>query len=390
MTNLKIILATRAPFIAGAEVAAERLALGLQDEGHDVLMLVGDDGEALKRYCGRGLRCKHLPMVMTEKWKFWQTLSARRALSKVLSDENPDVVHANDHPTSQMIGWSVRRAGIPLVCHHRWTFEAGAIDWLNKYGADLHMFVSEYLMQDQCTNSRTLRNSTCKVVYDGLPVAPIAVNQSQRLEARDSLGLPRNQTLVLFAGQIVERKGIEDALRAWSLLKNNLRSTSEFHVIGDDLESNGAYREKMQWLNSELNCGAVFHGFRKDVASWLTASDIVLVPSHVEPLGNATLEAMALGLPVVGTEVGGIPEMIVDNKTGLLVEAKSPKQLSNAIARLIEQPEMQSTLGLAANERCKDLFSQQTHVRNVLSQYAVLFKKNGFSSRKMQRLIQAS
>ena len=75
----------------------------------------------------------------------------------------------------------------------------------------------------------------------------------------------------------------------------------------------------MQGLAAVLGCPARFVGFRKDVPDWLTAADLAVVPSHVEPLGNATLEAMACGLPVVGSEVGGIPEMVVHEETGLLV-----------------------------------------------------------------------
>src|SRR5205823_5389138 len=128
-------------------------------------------------------------------------------------------------------------------------------------------------------------------------------------------------------------------------------------VVGDDLAGNGAYRAEMERLAREVDCPARFVGFQKNVPDWLTAADVATVPSHVEPLGNATLEAMAAGLPVVGGAVGGIPEMIADGRTGLLVPPKDPDRLAAALARLIAGPEERRRFGTEGRARCRQLFS---------------------------------
>src|SRR5260370_6416549 len=102
----------------------------------------------------------------------------------------------------------------------------------------------------------------------------------------------------------------------------------------------------MERAASQGDCPARFLGFQAEVGPWLRASDLVVVPSHVEPLGNVTLEAMSFALPVIGCAVGGIPEMIVPEQTGLLVPPRAPERLAPALARLIADPGARPRPGL--------------------------------------------
>ena len=98
----KICLTTLAPFIGGAEVAVERLALGLQEAGHDVLLVVGKQGEVLECLRRAGLRCTFAPMHFTDKWHLWRYYRARSTLQEIFSQEHPDLIHSNDLPTHQI------------------------------------------------------------------------------------------------------------------------------------------------------------------------------------------------------------------------------------------------------------------------------------------------
>jgi glycosyltransferase involved in cell wall biosynthesis len=140
-------------------------------------------------------------------------------------------------------------------------------------------------------------------------------------------------------------------------------------IIGDDLENGGAYRRKMEQLAGQLDCPVTFYGFQKNVRQWLEACDVVMVPSHAEPLGNATLEAMASGRPVIGCRVGGIPEMIDHQETGLLVSPKSPEQLAEAIDFLLSHDQQRTEWGQEARRRCADRFSLAAHINAVVHQY---------------------
>lgn len=367
---MKVALCSWAPFLAGAEVAAERLGLGLQMAGCDVLMIVGTDGAAHERFRDAGLRCELVPMYTTDKWKPWLSERMNFQLKRIFRRERPNIVYANDLPTGQMVGLAARRRGLPRVYHHRWVFEGPAIDWLNKYGAERHIFVSQYLMDELRRESRRLAARPCTVVHDGLPLPP-PTSEEDRRASRQTLGLPQEKAIVLLAGQVIERKGISDALRAWPRATEQFKGAAELHVVGDDLEQGGAYRLQMERLAEEIGGEVRFHGFRRDVPGWLTACDFVLVPSHVEPLGNATLEAMAHSRPVIASSVGGIPEMVVSEATGILHPPRDIAALAEAMKRLIATPQLRRVLGEAGRNRCEEMFSLDQHVDAMINEFRV-------------------
>jgi glycosyltransferase involved in cell wall biosynthesis len=365
------MLAAWAPFHAGAEVAAERLAGGLVADGHRVSVILGTDGETAQRMRQAGVDVRCIPLATTDKFAWWKYRRAQRELRRALQEFAPDVIHANDLPTSQMTAQTAGELGIPRICHHRWIFGGEAIDWLNKFGAERHLFVSQALKNQLCNESARLAAGPCEVVYDGLPL-PGRPDEADRQAARRELGLAADKTIVLFAGQIIERKGVADLLHAWSKVESQLAHGAKLVIVGDDLEGRGGYRVQMEVLNAELGCGARFVGFQKNVPRWLTAADVCVVPSHAEPLGNATLEAMAHARPVVGCSVGGIPEMIVDGETGVLVSPHDPPRLAEAIGSLLLDKQRRERLGSAGRARCEEKFSLRAHVDAVVEQYRAL------------------
>ncbi len=258
-------------------------------------------------------------------------------------------------PSFQFVSFAAKYLKIPRICHHRYIFNGEAIKWFLKFGVEYHIFVSDALRRDLEEAFPPLKYQVGDVVYDGLPI-PEQIDYYKKLQLRELLNLPKDKIIVLFAGQIIYRKGIQDLIQAWKLLKGDLKNKAYLVVIGEDLEHSGSYRKEMERLAEILGVKVDFRGFQKNVDFWLDAVDLVTVPSHIEPLGNATLEAMAHARPVIGTKVGGIPEMIVDGKTGLLVPPKSPKDLSKALATLIENSSLRDMLGRVAYQRCKEFF----------------------------------
>lgn len=374
--RLRIALVTWAPFFAGAEMACERLALGLAEAGHDPLLIVGTEGHAAERYRAAGLRVQFVEQRFTDKLGWLRYRRSMKKLLNLLRAERPDIVHSNDLPTHQMASDAARRLKLPRICHHRWIFGRAAIDWFNKFGAERHLFVSRSLMEELCGDSPKLTACRRAVVYDGLQI-PRLHTASEKIAIRETLAIPPNRFVILFAGQIIERKGIADLLNAWSMLTLQTRDNATLLIVGDDLENQGRYRCEMEKSAAGMPGDIRFLGFQADVASYLAAADVVVVPSHAEPLGNATLEAMSHGLPVVGSNVGGIPEMIDDERTGLLVPPRSPQAIADAIARIFNSEDYGAKLGERARERCSLKFDLRTHVSAVVEQYLSAIEESG-------------
>lgn len=147
MTSLRICLVARSPFVGGAEVACERLALGLQQAGHSVVLLTGFENDVAERYRAAGIDCRVFETPLRDKWKLPRYLLARHRLRKFFRSWRPDLIHSNDLPTHQIVSSAAKGLGIPRICHHRFLYDGPAIDWMNRTGAECHVFVSRYLQE---------------------------------------------------------------------------------------------------------------------------------------------------------------------------------------------------------------------------------------------------
>jgi glycosyltransferase involved in cell wall biosynthesis len=166
---------------------------------------------------------------------------------------------------------------------------------------------------------------------------------------------------LLFVGSLGERKGVPDLINA----------VSDARAAGDDVtlvlvgkeEQRGEQRMIEEVISTRQQEDAItFAGLRNaDQMRVLYASaDVVCLPSQREVLPMALLEAMAFGLPVIASNVGGIPDLVEDGVTGLLVSPNSPDQLSAAISRLARDPELRRTLGQAAIARVASIANPDT------------------------------
>jgi glycosyltransferase involved in cell wall biosynthesis len=140
-------------------------------------------------------------------------------------------------------------------------------------------------------------------------------------------------------------------------------------IVGD-----GPMRGELQRTVAELGAGARVRlaGERDDVPQVLRAFDLFVLPSVGEGISNAILEAMATGLPVVATRVGGNPELVADGVTGRLIERRSPAALSEAIATYLADPALMRRHGEAARERALCEFS----LPRMLAGYADLYRRS--------------
>jgi glycosyltransferase involved in cell wall biosynthesis len=116
----------------------------------------------------------------------------------------------------------------------------------------------------------------------------------------------------------------------------------------------------------------IFTGFRRDVERFYSIMDIFVLPSTWEPFGNVLLEAMSFAKPVVATNVGGIPEVVVDEETGFVVPPEDPEALANKIMFLIKNKELCREMGLKGRKKVKEYFTPERLRDEVESVYESL------------------
>ncbi len=162
------------------------------------------------------------------------------------------------------------------------------------------------------------------------------------------------------AAILEHRKGIDVLLEAWA----SLEVPAELHVFGE-----GSLRRDLEQQARRLGGSVHFHGFAGDLREQLLGLDVFVLPTRADNLPVAILEAMAVALPVVATCVGGIPELVVDGETGLLVEPDDPDGLRAALRSLLSDPALCSRLGSAGAHRVEAHFDSGVVASRMVSLY---------------------
>ncbi len=187
-----------------------------------------------------------------------------------------------------------------------------------------------------------------------------------RYHARQELGIGADELLAVFAGRLAEDKGVDFLLEAWRIIEQRFPTRPwKLILVGNELRQ-GEYQARLRQLRSARHFGKV-----SDVRPFLRAADLVVHPSLAEGLSNVVLEAMATGVPVVGTRVGGLNEQIDDRVSGLLVEPASPFALVEGLLVLLENAALRVNLGEQARSRAEQVYS----LDSVISAYERLYQE---------------
>ena len=221
-------------------------------------------------------------------------------------------------------------------------------------------------------------NAALEVVYPAIDLARFDPARIDRAAVRARLGVAgAGQVLLGVLAQLSPWKGQDTAIEALRLLREQhvdahllLIGSAKF-VARSTRFDNEAYVTRLHRLIADagLDDRVSWLGERDDVPELVRALDVLLLPSHEEPFGRALLEAMALEVPVVATNVGGPPELVRDGRDGYLLPPDEPAAWARAVRRVIESPEQGRELGRAGRLRIAEAFDVDRHVEAVLAVY---------------------
>ena len=191
------------------------------------------------------------------------------------------------------------------------------------------------------------------LIYNGINTDRFEA-QGDRHALREVLGLGDDDLVLVMVANLIAYKGHRDLIQALASIKNRLPPGWVLLTVGRDDGIGPDLQELAHQHGIDANIG--FLGSRSDVPDLLKIADIGLLTSHEEGFSNAVLEAMAAGLPMVVTDVGGNAEAVLDGKTGFVVPARDPAQLASAILRLVQDAN-RAEMGRRGKQRVQDVFS---------------------------------
>lgn len=190
-------------------------------------------------------------------------------------------------------------------------------------------------------------------------------DEQSKAQIKNKLGLS-NTKIVTFSGRLVERKGVQILLEAWSRLMRDHQNIVLLILGGGPLEKK--LKQQSRILGIEV-C-VKFCGFVNNIRDYLVVTDVFVCPSFQEGFPNSVLESMAYGLPVIGTKIGGVVDVIKDGENGLLVDAGDIDQLANAMKKLLSDGEYALTLG----ENALKTITRHYDLNVISSKYVELYR----------------
>jgi glycosyltransferase involved in cell wall biosynthesis len=356
--------------VGGTELQAVEIAIRMHRIGYNVTVGV----LSMKGPLGDRLQKGGVPIVdlcsqrrLFSVWALFHVVG----LAYFLRRNQFELVHSHDLWSNLLAIPIARAAGLPVIISRR---NLSDQKWFSTWRGLVFR-----LLQRQATfvlaNAAAVRDllivrehlplKKVRVVRNGVECARLSSHPRHRSDALHNL--ENKKIVILVANMYSEKKGHAHLIDAAPRVLAAVPETC-FVLVGD-----GYLRRQFeqQARDHGLAEAFLFLGRRSDIANLLTYCDVAVLPSLTEALPNSVLEYMSAGLPIIATSVGGIPELITHNHTGILIPPANTDALAIAIVRLLKDPELSGRLGLAARKKAQRKFSFERLISQLDNLYSL-------------------
>jgi glycosyltransferase involved in cell wall biosynthesis len=339
---------------------------GLREAGHRAALVTHPDGE-LRRRVEEGLEL--IPIASRSE----MDLAAAWRLARVLRRLEPDVIHAHDPHGVAMaalalsIGSASRTGRSPaLVAARRVDFHIKGNSFSRWKYRQVDCFIAASEAIRQMLIGDGIPEDRSVTVHEGIDLQH--VDAAPAVNVHESFWLPHHAPVVGNVAALVPHKGQRYLVDAAHFVVQALPD-ARFLILGE-----GELRDHLERRvhDHHLEKHVFLPGFRTDVLGCMKSFDIFVMSSVTEGLGTSLLDAMACARPIVATRTGGIPEVVDDGVTGLLVPPRDPHALARAIVTLLSDADLRQRFGQAGLQRVRQRFTVERMVAGTLAVYARL------------------
>ena len=345
----------------------------------------GEEGEILSEALEEGLEVIIFPDLIREIHP-WKDLVSFVKLSSWLARNRCVIIHTHSSKAGFLGRLAARLVKIPVIIHtpHGHVFHSYFNPWKERLflnleqraagGADRLIALTERCRLEHLERGVGIPEKWV-TIPSGVDEKRFQERPASKEEILNRFGVPSGKKIVGFMGRLAPIKGAGYLIEA---LPRIFERIPESHCL---LVGDGEEKASLQRRVEELGLGTrvTFAGHQSEVSEFLSAFDVLVVPSLNEGMGRVIVEGGLLGKAVVGTRIGGIPSLIEEGETGLLVEPRDSGEIAQAVIRLLEDPEFARRIGRRLQAKVLDGFTEEQMVDKIHSLYQEVLREKGIS-----------
>jgi glycosyltransferase involved in cell wall biosynthesis len=364
--------------------------LAIRDRGYAVTG-VSSPGTDVAVLAARAI--PHAAVTMTRRFTPLSDLGSLVGLYRLMRSGGFTIVHAHNPKPGLLAQVAARLAGVPVVVNtlHGFYFHDGMGPLGRRFYVALEKIAARcsdvILSQNEEDIETAVREGIAprerlRYLGNGIDLGrfdPARLSPEARRRTRAGLGIAEHAPVVGFVGRLVAEKGVNDLLLAAREVLERIPGTRFLLVGGTDAEKPD--RLTPEALERGLESALCLAGVRQDMPELYAAMDVFVLPSHREGFPRAPLEAAAMRVPCIATDIRGCRQAVSHGRTGLLVPVGEVSALAGAILTLLEDAGLAQRMGAEGRRRALREFDEQHVFKTVLAEYERLLHAKGLGTR---------
>ena len=292
---------------------------------------------------------------------------------KVVKEINPDLIHLNSTCLC-FAAKSIKRSfpEIPILCHVREPLQEGF--WGEILRKNCNKYVDQYVAIEEFDAKSMKTSKPTDVIYNFVDFD--TYNENARSDIlREELKLTQEDKILLYLARIQPANG---ALEMVNSLKEFLKGRSNIHlcIVGADADNRSDYFQQLKAVCTDIPNVHILN-FRTDVPQVIASSDIMLVPFQAPHFARSIIEAGAMGVPTVASNIGGVDELVVDGETGYLVDPQTLDGMDRCCAKLLDNPTEYNRVSRNAINHARGNFDAKINAMRTFKVYEEMLKNTG-------------
>lgn len=356
--------------------------LSFMNNHYEVIAISSEKEYLIRCAANEGVRYKHIEM--TRKITPFKDLVSLVKLVSFLKKERPLIIHSHTPKAGIIAMLASTITNIPIRLHtvgglplmEATGTKKKLLEFIEKltYSLSTFVFTNSYGLYNQIIDNDYISKSKIKVIGNGSSngvdidyFSPSQVSQDEQIKLKSELGFSESDFTFVFVGRIVTDKGINELVSAFDNISRQNKNIKLILVGDQEYELDPLSKNTLELLL--INKRIISVGFQRDIRPYLAVSNVLVFPSYREGFPNVMMQAGAMGLPMIATDINGCNEIISQGKNGILIPKKDISAVENAMLTMLNDENLYEQLRSNARNMIITRFERKILCESILDEY---------------------